>query len=236
MSYLTSRRLLASTASLSATALLAATPAVASPHEFNGGYRQKLHLAGAIWSTQTETTATSLELQVHELTEQRRPGSPDHGDPALSMFSDHSELDLEAGVLVQTSYEGFTGDSLSFDFDPSLRSGATVSGTVQVNGFRCSYPLDEPEGEASEPSCVDLPSDTLQINLTWTQTGEIYRDVERLGGVVPAEFVAHARDVTAASNAIVTGELSGEHLQLVDGPADFAVLIRSNYNEHILVH
>jgi hypothetical protein len=235
MSRITRRRLAAS-AAVSVVGLLAVTPvSAAPPHEFNGGYRQKLQLAGAIWSTQTETTATSLELQIFERTEQRQGETPVAEEPALILFYDHSEIDAEAGALVQTSYEGFTGDSLTFDFDPSLRSGATVRDSVHVHGFRCFYPLEEPEGEGSEPSCEGLPSDTLEIDLTWTQTGEIYRDVQRMGHVVPAQFVAHARDVTAASNAVVSGEVVGDHLQLVDGAADYGVLIRGNYQEHILV-
>lgn len=108
--------------------------------------------------------------------------------------------------------------------------------SVEVNGFQCFYPIGEPEGEGSEPYCVDLASDTLQVDLTWTQTGEIYRDAERMGDVLPSELSAHARNVTAASNAVVTGEVTGGHLQLVNGPADDGVLVRSNYLEHLLIH
>jgi hypothetical protein len=249
MSHRTHRHVIASAAALaaavSAATLVAAPPAAAaaatsSPHEFNGGYRQKLDLAGAIWRTETETSTESLELQVFEATEHLLADTPQHGEPTLALFYEHGEVDHQAGVLIQTSYEGFTGEDLVFDLDPSLRSGAGVRDTVELAGWQCSYPIgdpepgDGPEGEG-EPSCVDLPSATVQVDLTWTQTGGIYRDVQRLGVVIPTEFQAHARSVSASSNAVVTGEIAGEGLRLVDGPADFGVLIRGGYLEHLLL-
>lgn len=243
----THRHVVTSVAALSAAALLAAAPAAAapaagsSPHEFNGGYRQKLDLAGAIWRTETETSATSLELVVSERTVQQLRGAVERSEPALSLFYDHSEVDHAAGVVIQTSYQGTASDDVAFDLDPSLRSGASVSATVELVGLRCSHPMEDSgagdglEGERSEPVCVDLPGATVQVDLTWTQTGEIARDVERLGGVVPPEFQAHARSVAAVSTAVVTGEVAGGDLTLVDGPADFGILIREGYLEHLLL-
>ena len=218
---------------LAGVAVVAPPAGAASPHEYNAGYREKVAMAGAIWNAATDTTTTVMELQVYELTSQRIPARPDSRSLNFRLFYDHEEVDETAGTLTTTSYEGFSAEDLKFDFDPALRGGATVTGTTELNGWRCVIEQGEP-GEDPEYDCVDLPTLTVEVNGRWAQAGPIHRDTEQLSEGIPADLRAHSTTVTASSNAELASPFS-DVFELVNRPADTAVLILGNYSDHILV-
>jgi hypothetical protein len=228
-------------------AALPAVPASAEP-ELNGVSREKVDLAGATWITETDTTFTDVTVGVFDTTEHvREQGTEPWSSAGLRfvLFYWHLEYDPATGMVTETNYEGF--DPLpgsTFQFDQSLRTGASASGTIQLSGWRCTYPSEGgfalPDRRTSmadgEATCSSLGSATVDLDLVWVGLGPIDRDVWRTMEGDPSHFRFHAQTVEAVRGADVTGRIGSEDLHLADGPATFGVLLSGAHVEHTLLN
>jgi hypothetical protein len=231
-------------------AALPVVPASAEP-EWNGGYREKVDLAGGTWITETDNTFTDVTVRVFDITEQvlpDRPWSPD--GPGFVLFYWHLEYDPATGLITETNYEGFRGlPGSTFQFDQSLRSGASASRTAAWSRWRCTYtddgegsangfePPDAPTPMAAEDAdCAELGYTTVDVDLEWVGQGPIYRGVSPVLDGDPSEFRFHAQTVEAVRDAALTGRIGGEDVHLADGPATFGILLSGAHLEHVVIN
>lgn len=232
----------AAMAAIIAVALATAAPLPASADPVPGAeriaYAEHVDLAGAAFLTVTDSTSTILEVRIFDSDQPTTSSGPVHSSgPGIVLFYTHTEIDPETGFRSETNYEGFSGGAgATFDFDRALK-GARAQFPLNLYGYRCVYPPDDGSGgpQGIDVQCEELDPAVVNANLVWTGYGPIVRDTTSDRYNDPPFLLFGVHSVLAVRDAAVSGSIAGDGLTLVDGPADFAVLLRGKYHEQVVV-
>ena len=223
-------RKVASTLVVALAMFLALLPSEALAGAEVASYGERVDLAGAVWFSETETGSTQLEIHVFNLDARSKLTGPlNFKDPGIELFYTHRELNPETGEVVETNYEGFSGGAgVAFEFQRSM-AGAEISFPLRMAGWRCVHP--PAQGIAEEVTCRDIGDVSVEGQIVWTGVGPVFRDADNLRGSEPPSYTFGAHTVIADRSAQAEGTIGGDGFRLVDGTADYAVLLRGKYHE-----
>ena len=210
--------------------LLALWPSSALAGTEITSYGERVDLAGAVWFSETETGSTQLEIHVFNLDARSKLTGPlNFKDPGIEVFYTYRELNPETGELVETNYEGFSGGAgVAFEFQRSM-AGAEAIFPLRLAGWQCVHP--PAQGIVEEVECHDIGEVYVEGQIVWTGVGPVFRDADNFRGSEPPSYTFGAHTVIADRNAQAEGTIAGDGLQLVDGIASYAVLLRGKYHE-----
>ena len=191
--------------------------ATKKPLVFKSSFRG--HQAFAEWFTGDEDAFSDTFAVLTNGRAKFGKGKPTRG-PALEVFHFAEEFDPVTETFTVTDFFGFTTLSDSqFHIDRKLRS-ASVDADLTLEGSRCVFDDDSDEGEDCEFFTADVA-----VSITWDGVGSITRSrfSHRESG---DDFRFTFRSRTTSREALADGSITGD-VNLVSGPADFAVIARS---------
>ncbi|MDH3303182.1 MAG: hypothetical protein OES24_21985 [Acidimicrobiia bacterium] len=228
------RRIAVFLSGLFLAALALPAPAAVAEPALRFAFGERVDFAGVVWLSETETSTTTLEIRVVNADNRSTDSGPmNYKDPGIVLFYRESETDPVTGEVTQTNYEGFSGGAgATFEFDRSL-GGAEATFPLKLYGYRCTNP--GPVGIVAEAECVEIGEPTVEVHITWTGVGPISRGAFNDKFSDPPWIVGGAHLVQAVREAEATGTVAGDTLQLADGQATFAVLLRGKYHEQMVL-
>lgn len=192
-------------------------------------YSEKVKMAGGAWIVESENLFSDLTIKVFHLSTFATGSGGEHWKvPQVVLFYTQKETDPQTGVVTRTEYEGFASlPDGSFEFDDAL-SGAQTSLTLTLSGYQCIEDDGGPQGITSE--CSDLESITVDVDLTWTGTGEVTND-EFADSIREPGYLFHTKSTQAFRNAELNGTVAGNGVVFASGEASVGVLLKGTYTE-----
>lgn len=199
------------------------TRATKRPTIFKSSFRGSL--AFAEWFSEDADAFSETFVALSDGRTKFGPGRP-ISDSNLSVFHFTEEFDEVTNTVTTTDLFGSTTLSPSqFGIDRRLRN-AFVDTDMTLDGFRCVFTVDNGEDfpDDNGEECESFTAE-VTVSVTWLGQGGMVRSrfMEREHG---DDFRFSFRSRSSSRDATATGVISGD-LDLVDGPADFAVIART---------
>ncbi|MDH3462448.1 MAG: hypothetical protein OEM32_02330 [Acidimicrobiia bacterium] len=103
---------------------------------------------------------------------------------------------------------------------------------MTLSGYQCIDKDGGPQGFTSE--CSDLESITVDVDLTWTGTGEVLND-EISDSIREPGYLFHTKSTQAFRNAELSGTVAGDGVVFASGDAIVGVLLKGTYTETTII-
>lgn len=174
----------------------------------------------AEWFSEDEEEFSDTFVGLSDGRRKLGPGKP-IAEATLDVFHFSEVFDPATNTITFTDWSGFTTlEPNQFAIDRKLRD-AFVNADLTLQGVRCVIEVDDEDG-AEE--CESFTAD-VTVSVTWQGEGGIVRSrfLEREHG---DDFRFSFRSHSTSREATADGSITGE-VDLVSGPADFAMLART---------
>jgi hypothetical protein len=183
------------------------------------------HQAFAEWFSEDEEEFSDTFVGLSDGRRKFGPGRP-IAEATLDVFHFSEVFDPATDTITFTDWSGFTTlEPNQFAIGRRLRH-AFVTADLTLQGVRCVIEdVDDPfDGENGTEECESFTAD-VTVSVTWEGHGGLVRSrfLEREHG---DDFRLLFRSRSTSRDATADGSITGE-VDLVSGPADFAMLART---------